>query len=398
MAKNYLNSCEPNAILFTNADNDTYPLWYAQEVEGIRTDVRVVNLQFLSSEAYIDQMKRQQHKSAALPITMKNEQYKDGTRDYLTYYDYGIKDSVELGELLAVLTSENKDDKIEMRDGSFENFMPTQKLKMTINPNHIVATHTVDTADKDKIAQQLEWNFKKNHVLKSDLAMFDILVHNNWKRPIYFAASVSEDTYMGLDKYLYLEGYAYRLLPLKPSANEDFSKTEQTNNKLAYEHFVNKFELGGFKSASYLDPESKRVMQGTLSFSNTLARNLIRQNRIKMAQNVIEKTLATIPLQNSSISDTLNKVGLIQNLYELGQLNRANQLTKASSSFIEKEFDYILSLHPEQQQSLMNDIRIGFFVLQQLDRTTDHNKQQQLNKAIRERLKKYDTLFTKNFS
>ena len=172
------------------------------------TDVRVVNLQFLSSESYIDQMKREQYKSAPLPIMMKNNQYKDGTRDYLAYYDYGIKDSVELSELLAVLTSDNKNDKIEMRDGSFDNFMPTKNLKMTINPDQIIATKTINATDRDKITDKLEWSFKKNHVLKSDLAMFDILVHNNWKRPVYFAASVSEDTYIGLDKYLYLEGYA----------------------------------------------------------------------------------------------------------------------------------------------------------------------------------------------
>lgn len=397
MAKNYLNSCEPNAILFTNADNDTYPLWYAQEVEGIRTDVRVVNLQFLSSEAYISQMKRQQYKSAALPIKMNTEQYKEGTRDYLMYYDYGIKDSVELSELLAVLTSDNKDDKLEMRDGSFENFLPTKNLKMTINANQIIATNTVNAADKDKIASEMEWNFKKNHVLKSDLAMFDILVHNNWKRPIYFATSVSDDTYLGLDRYLYQEGFAYRLLPLKPSTAKDFSKTDQTNTNLAYQHYVNKFELAGFKSASYLDPESRRVMQGTLSFSNTLAQNLLQENKVQLAKNVVEKTLNNIPLQNSSLADTLNKVGLIQNLYGLGQLNQANQITTATSSFIEKEFDYILSLAPDQQKSLVNDIRIGFFVLQQLDRTTDNYKQQEVNKAIKEKLKSYDTLFMKNF-
>ncbi|MES2653194.1 MAG: DUF2723 domain-containing protein [Bacteroidota bacterium] len=392
MAKNYLNSCEPNAILFTNADNDTYPLWYAQEVEGIRTDVRVVNLQFLSSESYIDQMKRQQYKSAALPIAMRNEQYKDGTRDYLTYYDYGIKDSVELSELLAVLTSDNKDDKIEMRDGSFENFMPTRNLKMSINPDQIIATKTIDATDRDKIANQLEWSFQKNYVLKSDLAMFDILVHNNWKRPVYFAASVSEDTYIGLDKYLYLEGYAYRLLPLKPSLAEDFSKTEQTNTNLAYKHYVKEFELGGFKTAKYLDPESRRVMQGTLSFANTLTKNLVRENKIKMAKEVMERTLAAIPLQNSSLSDTLNKIGLVQNLYSLGNLSKANQITEATSAFIAAEFDYIASIKPEQQQTLINDLQVGFFVLQQLDRTTEYFEQKKLNKVIKEQLKNYDTL------
>jgi len=397
MAKNYLNSCEPNAILFTNADNDTYPLWYAQEVEGIRTDVRVVNLQFLSSEAYIDQMKRPQYQSAALPIRMKTGQYKDGTRDYLSYYDYGIKDSVELGELFEVLTSDHKEDKIQMQDGSFENFLPTRKFKMTIHPDQIIATKTVDAADRDKIAAVMEWEFKKPYVLKSDLAMFDILVHNHWKRPVYFSASVSEDTYIGLDKYLYLEGYAYRLLPLKPSNDENFTKTAQTNDIPAARHFVKQFEMAGFKKASYLDPESRRVMQGTLTFSNTLTGNLIRNNRQELARQVMKRTLEALPLDNSTISDTLNKVGLIDNLYQLKDISMANRISRNTVSCIGKELDYVLSLRPEQQQSLLNDIRIGFYVLQQLHQLATQQRQYEITNHITDRIKLYETAFAKNF-
>lgn len=396
MAKNYLNSCEPNAILFTNADNDTYPLWYAQEVEGIRTDVRVVNLQFLASEPYIDQLKKQQLKSAALPITLTTAQYKEGTRDYLPYYDYGIKDSVELSDLLAILTSENQDDKIKMNDGTYENFMPTQKLRISIDPKQVIASNTVPAADRDKIATQLEWEFKKEYVLKSDLAMFDILAHNNWNRPVYFAASISEDSYIGLDKYLYLEGFAYRLLPLKPSQDPNFSKTEQSNNHLAYQHYVHQFELDGFKSAKYLDPESRRVMQGTLSFANTLAGNLIKENQMEKARHVVEKTLDKIPMHNSSISDTLNKISLVQNLYELKDQTKAKHLTLATSAYIDKELDYILSLKPTAQSALINDIRAGFIALQQLNILAENYEQKALSKLLESKRKNYETQFMKS--
>ncbi|MES2418234.1 MAG: DUF2723 domain-containing protein [Bacteroidota bacterium] len=396
MAKNYLNSCEPNAILFTNADNDTYPLWYAQEVEGIRTDVRVVNLQFLSSEPYIDQLKKQQLKSAALPISLSTKQYKEGTHDYLPYYDYGIKDSVELSDLLAILVSENQDDKIKMNDGSYENFMPTQKLKLSVDPNQIIATNTLPATDRAKIAPQLEWNFNKQYVLKSDLAMFDILVHNNWKRPVYFAASVSEDTYLGLDKYLYLEGFAYRLLPLKPNQDANFSKEEQTHSALAYRHYVHQFELDGFKNAKYLDPESRRVMQGTLTFANTLAANLIKENKAEMAQEVMKKTLAKIPLHNSSIADTVNKIALVQNLYQLKDQASANQIVLTTATYIDKEFDYLLSLKPAAQSALINDVKTGFFVLQQLDQLATNHKQEALSELLKLKLKDYESRFAKS--
>ena len=185
-------------------------------------------------------------------------------------------------------------------------------------------------------------------------------------------------------------------MPLKPSVSENFNKTEQTNSNLAYEHYVNRFELGGFNTAKYLDPESRRVAQGTLSFANTLTRNLVQENKIEMAKAVMKKTLSAIPLQNSSLSDTLNKVALIQNLYLLGNLNHANKLTTATASFIEKEFDYILSLKTEQQKTLINDVQIGFFVLQNLDRFTENNHQKELNKVIKNKLKNYDTLFIKS--
>lgn len=393
MAKNYLNSCEPNAILFTNADNDTYPLWYAQEVEGIRTDVRVVNLQFLSSEAYISQMKRQQYKSAPLPISMQTNQYQDGVRDYLLYYDYGIKDSVELKDLLAVLTSDEKEDKLEMRDGTFENFLPTQNLKISVNPNKVIATGTLKDAQRNLIADKIEWKLNKNHVLKSDLAMFDIIANNNWKRPVYFASALPDDTYLGLDRYLYLEGFAYRLLPLKPASDPEFNKADQTHSDLAFNNYLNKFELKGFKSSKYLDPESRRVLQSTISFGNTLAQNLWQEGKKDMAKAVVEKSLRTLPLNNASITDTLNKVGLIQNLYRTGHLNEATALVKDTKSFIENEFDYLLSIKNGEAKKMINDIRIGFYVLQQLEVATNQFKQEKLSGQIKFKLQELNDKF-----
>lgn len=390
MAKNYLNSCEPNAILFTNADNDTYPLWYAQEVEGIRTDVRVVCLQFLSSSPYIDQMKRQQNLSAPLPISLKNSQYKDGVRDYLPYVDYGITDSVELGDLISILTSDNQADKIQMNDGSYENFMPTRKLKLSINADQIIATKTVAASDKDKIATQLEWDFKEKYLFKKDLAMLDIIANNNWKRPIYFSVGVSEDTYIGLEKYLYQEGYTYRLLPLKPDLKVD--KLDKTNTALAYQHYLN-FELDGFKNAKYLDPESRRILQGTWSYANTLTANLLQANQLTQAKAVVNKSLDKLPLTNSSISDTLGKISLVQNLYYLKDEGKASQIVKTTSKYLAQEFDYILSLEPRQQQAFINDIRRGFYVLQNLDQITDMHQQHALSKTLKEQLKTYETRF-----
>lgn len=392
MAKNYLNSCEPNAILFTNADNDTYPLWYAQEVEGIRTDVRVICLQFLSSEAYIDQLKKQQGKSEPLPITMKNQQYKEGVRDYLQYVDYGITDSVELSDLFAVLTSDDKQDQVQMNDGSFKNFLPTRKIKFTIDSKQVLATKTVPDVEKNKIAAQMEWSFNNPYLLKRDLAMFDIIVHNGWKRPIYFSYGVSEDTYIGLDKYLYLEGYAYRLLPLKPDGL-DRDKSERTNDKLAYQHFKD-FEFDGFKDARYLDPESRRVLGNTLNYANTLTSNLIQSGKPDLANQVVTKTLKHLPLTNSSITDTLNKISLVQNLHGLSRHQQANQITKDTMNYVAQELDYVLSLNQSEQRTLIQQIKVGMYVLQNLQQINERFGQRELSEQIGKRYKDLEAKFT----
>ncbi len=393
MAKNYLNSCEPNAILFTNADNDTYPLWYAQEVEGIRTDVRVVCLQFLSTPSYIDQMKRTQDQSEALPITITKDKYKEGVRDYLSYVDYGLTDSVELKDLLAILTSDHNDDKIQMNDGSYENFLPSQNLKLSINPAEVIATHTIPAEQKSLIADKLEWKLNKNHILKNELMMFDIIANNQWKRPIYFAANVSEDTYIGLDKYLYQEGFAYRLLPLNPKSDVTTDKSERTNDALAYQHYQ-KFELDGFKKAKYLDPESRRVLHSTWGFANTLSSNLIQNNQIKQAEKVIKISMDKLPLKNSSISDTLNKISLVQNLYAINNQAEANKMIKETSQFIDQEFSYLLSLTNKEQNELIYDIKRGMYVLQAFNELTKIYHQKDIADQLKRKIESYNTRFS----
>ncbi|RAJ35378.1 protein O-mannosyl-transferase family [Pedobacter cryoconitis] len=383
-AKNYLNSCAPNAILFTNADNDTFPLWYAQEVEGFRTDVRVICMQFLPDASFINQLKKQMNTSAPLPITMAEEKYVSGVRDYLPYVDYGLTDSVELKDLFAVMTSENKEDQVQMTDGTFMNFLPTKKLKLTIDPEQLVKTQTITPAQKALVSKTMEWNFNKSYASKGDLALFDILIHNNWERPVYFATSVSQDTYIGLDQYLYLEGYAYRLLPFKTAAGDFRDKTEKTNSDVMYANVMDKIDYTAFHKASYLDQESKRIVFSTWGFNNTLAGNLIMEGKSAKAKLLMQKCLRDLPLTNYSVRDTVNRISTIQNLYALNRIKEANQLAKETTGFLAQEFSYVCTLAPEFQQAYLQDTRLSLSVLHQLDQLTAGYKQQELNRVIQD--------------
>ncbi|WGQ11607.1 DUF2723 domain-containing protein [Pedobacter gandavensis] len=393
-AANYLNSCAPNAILFTNADNDTYPLWYAQEVEGIRTDVRVICIQFLSDGDFINQLKRAQNKSAALPITMAPEKYQQGVRDYIPYVDYGITDSVELKELLTVLTSDNKEDKLQMSDGSFENILPTKQLKMSIDADQLVKTNTIKAADKDKAAARMEWKVDKSFIGKADLAMYDILVHNNWERPIYFATSVSPDTYIGLEKYLYLEGYAYRLLPLKTDPKDERDKSQVTNTTVMYDNVMNKMNFSGFKTAKYLDIESRSIAETTWTFHNTLATNLILAGKPERAMAVMKKTTKELPLKTYSIQDTINRFNSIRIFYELKDVQQASLMAKQTLSFLDLELQYIASLEPEQQRRRLRDIQLGLSIINGLEEMSRDHQQLELSKELKTKYHHYESLFT----
>lgn len=395
-AVNYLNSCAPNAILFTNADNDTFPLWYAQEVEGIRTDVRVVNLQFLSDADYIDQLKKDMNLSPALPVSMETSKYVKGVRDYLPYVDYGFTDSVELKDLMTVLTSDDNADKVEMRDGSFENFLPTKKLRLSVDAAQVLKTNTVAAKDKEKIASKMEWTFNKDYAGKADLAMFDILVNNNWNRPVYFGGNLSEDTYIGLDKYLYQEGYAYRLLPLQRDPKDQRQKPQVTNSDVMYTNVMNKMDYSSFNKASYLDPETRRVSEGTWMLHNTLAANLLNEGKTKEASDIMTKSVKELPLKNYSIHDTLNKYEAIRLLYAVNDHKLANILTKQTVSFLDQELNYIATLSPSKQRNYLREVQWGMSILNGLDQITEDKKEEQLNKEIKDKFKKLESAFTQS--
>lgn len=342
IAVSYLESCAPNAILFTYGDNDTYPLWYAQEVENVRPDIRLVNLSLFDTDWYINNMKRKVHESEALPLSMKPEQYVSGVRDVMYYQDYKIAESVELKQIVDLLLSDNASDKLALIDGSKTNFIPTKNFKLTVNTQDVIKTGTVPAAEADKITPVLEWRFNKGYVTKGTLAMFDILAHNNWKRPIYFCSTVPSEQFNGLDNYLYNEGLALRLLPLKPDSLNNNGHGEQPINLDAmYNHVMNKFKWGNIKTASYLDSQSADDISIFNNIFNSLTTGLIKQGRIDDAKKVMRRYDEVMPTKIYGIRTMMSVPAMAQNLYILGETEKANQLIKKSADYIQKEISYL---------------------------------------------------------
>jgi len=382
MSVNYLKSCAPNAILFTYGDNDTYPVWYAQEVENIRPDVRVVNLSLFTADWYIDGMRKKQNESAPLPITLKHEQYVEGTRDIMYYQDYKIAQHIELQEILDVLLSDHDEDKVTMTDGSKYNVLPTKNLKLAVSPQQVLDTGTVPKEDAGKIASSMEWTYNSNFVTKGTLALFDILVHNNWERPIYFTGAMPNEQYVGLNKYLYLEGLNKRLLPLKPDTaiTQDY---DRVNLKPMYNNLMNVYSFGNIRSASHLDRQSADDVIMFSNMFNGLLNGLINEGKITESKKVANKYFEVIPAKFYSMRQVMSTYYFTESLYRLNDLNRANAMIKKTADYVGRELTHLADVSESKNQlSSEQDVRFYLGYLGQMVKLTEVFKQAELSKSL----------------
>jgi hypothetical protein len=218
-AKNLLNSCEKNAILFTAGDNDTFPLWYVQEVEGFRTDVRVCNLSLLGTDWYIEQMKRKTYESEALPVSISEDLLREGINDQILFYENpNVKSGINLIEYLKLVKDDNQAIKVPLQDGTSINILPSENLTIPVNVDEIKKAGFVPKDVEPLLTNQMNWSIGTSGILKPQLVQLDIIAQNaanGWKRPIYFASSLSKVSYLNMKEFMQLEGYAYRLMPVK---------------------------------------------------------------------------------------------------------------------------------------------------------------------------------------
>lgn len=396
-AKNYLNSCAPNAILFTYGDNDTYPLWYVQEVENFRPDVRIVNLSLFDTDWYINQLRRPFNASKPLPITMNPSAYQTGNRDVLFYQDYNLEGAQELKDIFEFVTSDNEEAKVQYQSGKSENFLPTKNFKLTINPGEVLTSKTVSLGEKDKIVQNMEWTFSGNYLTKGQLAILDILVHNKWERPIYFAFTVPNTNFLGLDNYLFNEGFALRLAPKikgKIPSDSPLGETEVVNSSEMYNNLMNKFDWGTIKTASYLDPESQKMVFLSVNKFTELAKNLIFEGKIDSARNVMKQCQKALPIKTIYDANfALGKYEMISLMYELGMKTDATDLLKQSEKLINQELSYHYSIIQKKENLGSREIQLNLFVMSQFVEMTKKYGESALHKELDIKMKAYEQKF-----
>jgi hypothetical protein len=389
--------------LFTYGDNDTYSLWYDQEVENIRPDVRIVNLSLFTGDWYIRQMTHKMNESDPLPITMPFEKYEDGVRDVIYYNDAKVPGYTEVKDLFDFISSDNRAAMVQYQNGDWANYMPTKNLKITINKDDVIKNGVVPESDRAKLADTMEWKYNSNYVMKDNLAMFDILAHNNWKRPICFTVTVGPDNLIGLQPYLYKEGFTYHLIPYKLDTTVR-DQMEKVHADTMYRNVMTKFKWGNFKTAKYLDHESTTMFYPVMMTTFLdLTQTLMQQNKLDSARNVLNKYDQTMPDINPFIDVIARKYYLAQACYSLyakdngkyqdmGKLGR--KFVTGIDDYLTDQLDYYYYIKQNNGNGLsMRDIQIGVQLLAGITDFAKDAHQTDLYNKLSAQDKDYQTKF-----
>lgn len=362
-AKNYLNSCAPNAILFTSGDNDTFPLWYIQDVEGFRTDVRVVNLSLLNTDWYIEQMRRKAWDSDGIPQMLPDHKIRQSTNDYVYVYDRGIEGHTDVDEIIKFITDDSPKSKITGNNNKQIDYLPTKKFKISVDKEVVLANGTVSKDKADRILDNVEWSIEANGIYKKHLIILDILAANDWERPIYFAITMPDDDFFGLTDYFQIEGLAYRLVPYK-AQSFDGQKGEVSTEEM-YENLMTEFEWGGMnKSEIYMDENNRRMCMNLRNNFARLAGDFIRQGKKEKALEVLDKCLEVIPHKNVPYNQFM--VSIAEHYYRLEAYDKANEIVKILFDIYEDDLNYYMSLKGKYRKSVEREEGFTKYILGQL--------------------------------
>lgn len=381
-AVNYLNSCAPNAILFTNGDNDTFPLWYAQEVEGIRTDVRVVNLSLLQTDWYINQMRRAAYESAPVPFTIPAEKYVQGTRDVVYIMDKGTG-AMNLEKAIDFVESDDFANKLDYGTRPLDYF-PSKTFYVPVDSAAVMREKVISVKDTARLVKNIKWTINRQYITKNDLMVLDLIAHNDWKRPIYFAVTTGGDAYLGLEEYFQLEGLAYRLMPIK-NTDDEMQQGGRVNTDAMYDNIMNKFLWGGLdKPGVNLDENCTRMASNMRMQMATLAGALINKGQKEKAEKVLDLCLAKMPDENVRYEATLYTV--IAGYYQIGNMKKATELSSKLFDIYENDYKVYQSQKSPHKVAFNREIGQAREIMRRLVMLAEQFKQDAHSKDLMKRL------------
>lgn len=359
-AKNTLTSCAPNAILFTFGDNDTYPLWFAQEVEHIRPDVRIINTSLLGIDWYIDQLNYKINDADAVKMIWKKPDYVGDHKNYIRYFDNPQLPKDRFYNLIEVCNFINSTDpanKLRTMGGDMENYLPSKNLVVpSLTREQLVNLGFISAADSTPINTEMKFTLPKDVAYKDDIAMLNIVAAvaaDGWKRPIYFGSGMG-DNYQGMNDYLRLEGSVFRLCPYKPITAKPNAPGEMgfVDGQKGYDLFMHNYTYGGAEKTNvYIDEKNRQMLTAYRIDVARVADELSAEGKQAQAVQIIDKVVAGITPQ--AYAYDMPTYFMAISYYRANELKKGRNLSLAIAKNMEDDVKFVLSFDNEDARNSM---------------------------------------------
>jgi hypothetical protein len=388
-AVNYLESCAPNAVLFTGGDNDTFPLWYAQEVEGVRTDVRVVVLSYYNTDWYIEQSLQKHYESQPFQYTLTLDNYRQGgLNDYLPYFDRKLK-SMDLNRFLELVRDNNKV-LLHPNYGGSRNMLPTKEIVLKVDVEKVRKLGIVPPELDSLIVPEMRLRVRGNALEKKDLAMLDLLASSNWERPLYVNNTSLSQFGVDLSRYVVQEGNAYRILPVYNPRR--FDQQELVNTEVSYKNMMEKFQFRNLdRSDVYYSPDYRNFVLNHRSSFNSLAEALLTKGDKEKAKQVLLANLSKMPDQG--IPYDYSNAQTVSLLFEVGEKAKALELVQIMWPRANEMAEYLIS-----ERDFGRELQVNVVILGELQRALFRAGEDELAKKVEEAYNKHAVMFQQSIN
>ncbi len=357
MAKKYLDSVDPNGIIFTIGDNDTFAIWYAQGIEEYRRDVRPINTSLFNTDWYIDDMKKAAFESAPIPSQLVHEQYRYGTRDYIIKHpQIEEDDTLSINRWMDWVANDDPRLTVEMQSGQMLQTFPSKNIRIPVDKEAVLRNGIVSEKDAHLIVPYIDVQIKSDVLYKNRMMMFDIIANNNWERPIYFTGGAfNDEEYLWMKDYLQLDGLAYKLVPIKTPVDKrnPFDMGRIDSEKMY--SIVKDWDWGNSGSSDiYHDPETRK---NAISYRSNIARlseQLILEEQYDKAEEMLDLATQNMPVQYYGYYTLLEP--FISGYFEVNQEEKGIELYKQVVKTYQEKLDYYATFSYTLQRNYLETI------------------------------------------